>query len=462
MTPPSLETPPDRPPTTHPDRNVANTIVRGNTKFPKQRRMHIWVKRLGWTLVFGSTAIASAIVGALLASSVSLPGWLGKQAPPPLNLGELWQSGFRYQVTRPVNILVMGVDLPDATEAESDDLFAGRADTILLTRVNPETGDVNVLSIPRDTQVDIPGEGIDKINHANIVGGAERVAQTIQTNLGPVPIDRYVRVSTGALRELVDLLDGVEVRVPQRMVYQDETQGLYIDLQPGWQTLDGNQAEQFARFRSDGNGDIGRVQRQQILLKAIRQRLTHPTVIPRLPQVMRTMLGYVDTNLTVEEVLALVNAALELESDNLHMVMLPGRFSRPEEYIASYWLLEPAASQQVMNQFFDLDGVALLANAEDRAVTSLPIAVQNASGEPRVAREVATYLRQEGFRNVYIVPDWFGELQETQVIAQRGDLNSADIVRSILEVGRVTADSTGDLESELTIRIGRDWTLLVE
>lgn len=409
--------------------------------------------------MFSGTAVVSAIAGTLFATSIPLPGWLSQKTGQPLNLVDLWQSGFRYQVTRPVNILIMGVDLPEPTEEDADRLFAGRSDTMLLVRVNPEAETVDVLSIPRDTQVQIPGEGIAKINHANFAGGPELVAQTIQANIGPIPIDRYVRISTGALRELVDLLGGVEVMVPQRMVYQDVTQGLDIDLEAGWQTLDGSQAEQFARFRSDGNGDIGRVQRQQMLLKALRERLTHPTVIPRLPQMIRVMMRYVDTNLTLEETLALANMAMEVELDSLHMVMLPGRFSSPDEYVASYWILDPAATQQVVNDFFQLKEVALLSSSENQAVTNLPIAIQNASGDDQVAWEVASYLRQEGFRNVYVVPDWSSQLQRTQVIAQRGDLESAEIVTSLLDVGRVVSDSTGDLESELTIRVGRDWAM---
>ena len=419
-----------------------------------------WWRYLGWSLVFGGTAVASAIGGALLATSVPLPGWLGEQAAQPLNLVDLWQSGFRYNVTRPVNILVMGVDLPDGGTSGGD-LFANRSDTMLLTRINPDRGSVDLLSIPRDTQVDIPGEGIAKINHANFAGGPELVAQTIQTNLAPVPIDRYVRVSTEALRELVDLLGGVEVMVPQRMVYEDVTQGLKIDLEVGWQTLNGDQAEQFARFRADGNGDIGRVQRQQILIKAIRERLTHPTVIPRLPQIARVMMRYVDTNLTLEEILALANVALEMQPDDLQMVMLPGRFSSPSEYIASYWIFDPVATQQVMNDFFQLDNVALLSSSDNQAITQLPIAVQNATGTEQVAAEVADYLRQEGFRNVYVTANWSGELQRTQVIAQRGDLESAAVLTSVLGTGQVVAESTGDLQSELTIRIGQDWLMKV-
>jgi hypothetical protein len=161
----------------------------------------------------------------------------------------------------------------------------------------------------------------------------------------------------------------------------------------------------------------------------------------------------------LEEILALSNVAMEIEPDNLQMVMLPGRFSSPQEYIASYWILDAVATQQVMNNFFELDGVALLSNRENQVITSLPIAVQNASGESQVAGEVADYLRSEGFRNVYVIGDWSSELQRTQVIAQRGDVNSAELMTSILNLGRVAAESTGDLQSELTVRVGRDWLM---
>jgi hypothetical protein len=247
--------------------------------------------------------------------------------------------------------------------------------------------------------------------------------------------------------------------VPKRMVYEDQTQGLYIDLQPGWQTLTGDQAEQFARFRADGQGDIGRVQRQQMLLRALRERLTNPTVIPRLPQIIRVMLRYVDTNLTLEEILALSTFALDLPSDGLQMVMLPGRFSDPSEFVASYWLMDADASQQVMSEFFQLDTVALLADGETRAVSQLRIAVQNATATPDAAQQVAQILRQQGFSNVYVVPDWSGTVRRTQVIAQRGDINSANVVQSVLATGLVVSESTGDLESDLTIRVGEDWSL---
>lgn len=396
----------------------------------------------------------------MLTLTLPLPG--SSSAPShsvPATLADLWQSGFRYKVTRPINVLFMGIDEVPGAADNSSEIFTGRTDTLLLVHIDPDSQSANVLSIPRDTRVQIPEYGTDKINQANVEGGPELVAQTIRHSLGTVPVDRYVRVSTGAFRELVDLVGGVEVFVPKRMVYDDNSQNLHIDLYPGWQTLNGDQAEQFARFRKDAYGDIGRVQRQQMLLKALRERLTSPAVIPKLPQVLQIMQRYVDTNLTPEEMLALANFALGMQTNDLKMVMLPGRFSSTSEYTASYWLADWDAGTRIMQDFFgtDTDSVAVLTDSSSNSVSNLRIAIQNASGSPHVASEVAQYLQEQGFHNVYLMTDWPGIERQSHVIAQRGDLASAGIVQSVLGVGRVAADSTGDLQSDITVRVGEDW-----
>ncbi|MBD2105433.1 LCP family protein [Nodosilinea sp. FACHB-13] len=415
------------------------------------------VKSLLWGSLFVGTAAVSAAVGAVISLTVPLPDFMGGNTNRAASFGDLWQAGFRYQVTRPVNILVMGIDeVPDA-QPNSDAVFAGRTDTLLLVRVDAESGTLNVMSIPRDTRVQIPGFGMDKINQANVLGGPELVAQTVGYNLGNIQIDRYVRINTSAFREMVDLVGGIEVNVPTRMEYTDRTQGLYIDLYPGWQTLNGDQAEQFARYRKD-SGDIGRVQRQQMLLKALRERLTNPAVLPKLPQALRVVERYVDTNLTLEEMLAIANFGLEMESDQLQMVMLPGRFSTPAEFNASYWLPNWEASATVMQNFFQAEGVSIYAdNSQGNYVADLSIAVQNASGQPDQAASVANYLRENGFSNVYIIDDLSTTMARTEVVAQRGDVESARTVESLLGVGLALSESTGDLDSDITIRVGEDW-----
>ena len=427
---------------------------------PKQRSfLGKLVRFFAWTGIFGTTAVVSAVAGAAFILTVPLPKGAGEASSSP-PLSDLWQSGFRYQVSRPVTLLLMGLDeAMDIDGAQPDDLV-GRTDTMLLARVDPESESINVMSIPRDTRVEIPGYGIDKINQANVEGGAELAAQTVSYNFNQVEIDRYVRVSTSAFREIVDLIGGVEVFVPKAMQYEDKTQGLVIDLEPGWQTLNGDEAEQFARFRQDNLGDIGRVQRQQVLLKALRDRMINPKVITQLPQIVRILQRNIDTNLSTEEILALAGFGLQLERESFNMVMLPGRFSEPTEYRASYWIADTNNTDAVMQQFFDTEPDALLATNDRprRSISRLRIAVQNASREPFMGQAVVDHLRDEGFRNVYLVEDWPDFHHQTAIIAQRGDINGADFVEAVLGTGKVVAASTGDLDSDITIRVGDDWS----
>lgn len=419
-------------------------------------------RRGKWLLrgvALGLSTLVSATVGAVLMLMTPLPTAIAPQtSQKSFSFGDLWRQGFRYNITRPVNILVMGLDLPLNLPdgKESSDVFAGRSDTMLLVHLDPDTQSVSVLSIPRDTRVEDPTLGTEKINYANAVGGPKLSAQVVSRTLNGVSIDRYVRVSTGAFRELVDLVGGIEVYVPERMEYVDNTQKLKIDLQPGQQLLNGEQAEQFARFRNDENGDIGRVQRQQQVIRALREKISNPAMITRLPQAIELFQKYIDTNLSMEEMLALANMGMDLDKESFRMVMLPGRFSTPEESVASYWIVDSSAKDQVMQQYFNVSSVAAVTQNHD--YKTLRIAVQNASSNPQMGTQVATYLQAQGFPDVYVIEDWPDTQSQTQIIAQRGDLDSAHMLETVLGLGEVVPASTGDIQSDLTLRVGDDWT----
>jgi LCP family protein required for cell wall assembly len=406
------------------------------------------------SLALMTVGVASAAAGLSLAMMTPLPSMLAPSNPGLRPFGGLWHGTLRYKLTRPVNVLVMGIDrVPDA-KAGSPESFSGRSDTMLLLHLDPTDASISMLSIPRDTQVQIPSEGTVKINHANVAGGPALAAQVVSKTLNDVPVDRYVRVSTDAFRELVDLLGGVRVYVPKPMSYTDQTQKLKIDLKQGWQTLNGSQAEQFARFRNDAYGDIGRVQRQQALLKALRGQLINPMVIPRIPRILTAMQKYIDTNLTPEEILALVNMGLGMEKDNFKMVMLPGRFSAPDEFIASYWIMDLAGRDRVMQDYFKLGKKDA---ASTRTASALRIAVQNASGNSQAGSQMLNRLSNLGFYNAYLVDDWSESQAQTEIIVQQGDLAAATDLQKAIGVGQIEAASIGDLESDLTIRIGKDW-----
>lgn len=362
-------------------------------------------------------------------------------------------NGLPYQISRPVNILVMGIE-PHPGASNSSPTFTGSSDTMLLVRLNPDRKSIRVLSIPKDSQVTLPN-GLGKISNANSLGGATIAARVVSRTLNNVPIDRYVTITTNALQQLVDQLGGVEIFVPQPMSYQDVTQKLQIDLDQGWQTLNGEQAEQFARFRaSSSSGDLDRVQRQQLLLKALRDRLTSPAVLPRLPQITRIAQTLVKSNLSPEEMLAIANFTVTLNPENLQMLLLPGDLSPFSKDPNSYWLYTPG-QDQIMSKYF---GTFTIGSAQKpKALTSLKIAVQNASGKPKFSQQVANYLKSKGFENVYIVSDWSDEQRQTQIIAQKGNVDAATNLQKVLEGGNIEADATGDLNSSLTIRVGKDW-----
>lgn len=367
-----------------------------------------------------------------------------------------------YRLSRPVNILILGIDRVPEAVANSPKIFNGRSDTILLFHLDSRDKSISLLSIPRDTKVEIPGIRFSKINEANARGGAALATRLVSSILNNQTIERYVRVSSGAFRELVDLLDGVDVFVPRAMSYTDTAQKLTINLAQGWQTLNGEQAEQFARFRNDGLGDIGRIQRQQSLIQAIRNRLASPSVLVRLPQIVRLMQKYVDTNLNFEEILTIANFGLQLERDHFKMVMLPGRSSSAQGDLRSYWILDPAGRDRIMTQYFkqapaDFAQGRIRNPSQSMLSTNLKIAVQNASSKPTTAKTVATFLRKKGFSNVSVVKDWPDKQRQSQIIVQQGDLEAANQLQKALGDGKIEASSTGEIDSDLTLRVGEDW-----
>jgi LCP family protein required for cell wall assembly len=433
----------------------------------KPYKMAPFYKGLLWGTTFSITATISAIIGAsitlfspLALKVIPIFQSAGQAIAGDAHTSEQTVTGsvLQYQLSRPVNILVMGIDrVPDAKD--NRERFNGRSDTMLLLRFNPEDKSIRMLSIPRDTRVVVPRVGYTKINDANVYGGPALAAKVISNTLNDVPIDRYVRVTTDAFVELVDLVGGVEVFVPEKMFYRDVTQNLEINLEAGWQTLNGGQAEQFARFRSDQYGDIGRVQRQQILLKALQKRITSPAMISKIPEAMNIIQQYLDTNLSIEEMLALANFGQELTREDIKMVMLPGRFSVPEEYgdQRSYWVIYRNQQDRVMQEYFDLASSGDLASPSSFEPNyNVRIAIQNAADDPGLANRVAEYLAKHNYKNIYIITESRQLLRETEIVTQKGDIAAAEHLKTKLGLGRVESSSIGDLDSDLTLRIGID------
>jgi LCP family protein required for cell wall assembly len=439
-----------------------------NSKAAKSKRW-LWF----WLLMSG-IAVVSATAGALLAVS-----WTSK----PLMHRELSADeaavfdgdriaggGLQFsQLTRPVNILLLGMSVlpPDVKNPppESQHLryqpeinsFDGLSDVMLLLRFDPQKKKIVMLSVPRDTRTEVEGHGIKKINAANVDGGPALTAKTVNHLLNGVGIDRYIRINVLGVGKLIDALGGVTVYVPKDMKYQDDSQHLYINLKAGKQHLDGDHALQLLRFRHDALGDIGRIQRQQMVMRALMDQTLNPATLTQLPKILDVVKDNIDTNMTVEELVALVGFGVRTNRSNMHMLMLPGRFSGKREFDSSYWLPDSQHIKSMVAQHFDVETAAAQSSPTNPA--SLQVAIEDSTGSKNRAslRPLISTLERAGYRNIYIAKHWGEPLDVTHIVAQQGDGNSAESIRNIIGFGEVRVESTGNLGSDISIQVGKDW-----
>ncbi len=316
----------------------------------------------------GTLAIVSAIAGGsfgiFLTGKPFLQANLSPEAGNFFN-DDAIDGGQFLQLNRPVNILVMGMSVlpPDTQNApeESKDLgylpqvnsFDGLSDVMLLIRFNPKTNKLNMLSIPRDTRTEIEGYGLRKINAANNLGGAYLSGKSVRNLLG-VDINGYIRINVLGVGKLIDALGGVTVNVPKDLKYQDDSQHLYINLKAGEQHLNGDEALQLLRFRNDSQADIGRIQRQQLVMQALIEQALNPVTLLRSPIILATIKENIDTNLTLDSLLTLVNFGIRIDRSNIQMLTLPGRVSSSQEFAASYWLPDEEEIRVIMARYFDV------------------------------------------------------------------------------------------------------------
>ena len=412
----------------------------------------------------------SATAGALLAVSLSTtPLMQSKLSDAEAAIfadGNLAESNLRLpRLTRPVNILILGTkvltsDLEEEVNSDSGyhetlNSVEGLSDVLLLVRFNPETNKLIPLSIPRDTRTLIEGHGVKKINDANRNGGPALAAKTVSELLGGLRIDRYIRINVFGVEKLVDALGGVDLYVPHDMKYQDDSQHLYINLKEGQQHLDGSQALQFLRFRNDKLGDIGRIQRQQLLMRALIDQNLNLNAITRLPNLLSVVKDHIDTNLSIEEIGALAGFGAQIEHQDVEMLMIPGDFNDPKKYDASYWMPNYEAIDAMMAQHFDYDKHS--AGYQDIDPTSLRVAIQDSTDDWYGVDELIRSLGDKGYWNVYNSDPWKEPLEVTRIVAQKGDVASAQAIRDDLGFGEVLVESTGSLRSDITIQLGQDW-----
>jgi LCP family protein required for cell wall assembly len=212
------------------------------------------------------------------------------------------------------------------------DVGGGNTDVMYTLRV--KDGVTELIQVPRDTYIASKRYGALKANALLAYGGPELVKQELSRQFGR-PVEHHILINLSVIRRLGDSLGGLEVDVPQRMLYNDNTQNLHIDLQPGRQVLRGKDIEGFLRFRHDGLGDIGRLDRQRLLLRALFDQITKPESLVRLPSLLTAAGKDMKTDLGPMEIGGLITAMAGTRFDAKRLG------GRPEMRDGlSYWIPE--------------------------------------------------------------------------------------------------------------------------
>ena len=210
------------------------------------------------------------------------------------------------------------------------DVVSGSTDVMAAVQV--ENGITRVIQVPRDTYMETDEHGVLKANALYGVIGPTAVKQEVSTLLG-VPIEKHLKVNLAAVTKVADALGGVEVDVPKRMFYQDNAQGLYIDLYPGLQVLKGEKLEGFLRFRHDEAGDLGRMDRQRVVINQVFRKLAQPATLAQLPALLKIAGEDIHTDLSPLELTQLMSA---MAHTKLSTERLEGREYWENEL--SYWM----------------------------------------------------------------------------------------------------------------------------
>ena len=260
------------------------------------------------------------------------------------NDGKIEQKGSFDLFKKRENILILGVD---TNGPDTDPFDKTRTDTMMLVSIDNMSKSVSVISIPRDSKVYITGHGIDKINAANAVGGVELTIKTVQEMFG-IRVDHYIMVNYDGLKEIIKILGTIPVTVDKKLKYNDFSGKLFINLSPGKQELSADQVEQFVRFRHDAIGDIGRIERQRMLMKGVISKLQSPENMSKIPEIISVANNYVKTDMNIFDMTRFAGIAKSLNIDDVIVATLPGHPS--QNTVVSYWILEPDKVQNIIDR----------------------------------------------------------------------------------------------------------------
>ncbi|MGC9347945.1 MAG: LCP family protein [Anaerolineae bacterium] len=375
--------------------------------------------------------------------------------------------------TKPVTVLVLGID-----ERQQADEEYWRTDTMILATLDPVTMEAGVLSIPRDLWVPIPGYTENRINTAHALGdayehpggGPALAVETVEYNLGiDGRIDYYVRVNFQAFVDMVDMIGGIEIDVPEPIddyCYPTPDYGceqLHIDA--GKQHFYGDMALKYARIRHTSGGDFDRARRQQQVIKAILRKVTTvgnlPQLAARAPEIWATVEDSVklDPDLQLDEVVALANLATQVDPDEMRFRLIDETCTIGAETPDGMQILIPLRDRirDVRDEVFGLKvGNEESQTVEEEAAT---LAVLNGTVTPGLAYATTQFLEANGVLVTSYANADRQDYDMSLIILNRDKPMTALQLLSLLELPQsaVINGSNPTAEHDVVVILGQDY-----
>lgn len=381
----------------------------------------------------------------------------------------------------PFYVLLLGTDgsLDRESSGEFGDSF--RSDSMMLARLDPKNKKVTMVSIPRDTKVELEGYGTQKINSALAFGGPALAVETV-SKLAGVPISHYAEINFDGFSSIVDALGGVEVDVPIEI--DDPDAGGHLDA--GVQTLDGEQALILCRARHAydeyGDGDMYRAANQRSVLSAVAQKLLGSDPLS-IASTISAMSECIVTDLAVDEVIGIAQSMRGLDSSkDIYSAVAPTESSyaggiwyeilQEDEWKAMMARVNAGLPPTEQSEVDAYTGTLLSSIGDDESLVSgssavkkakinpsSTLSVRNGNGVAGVTNEAQKILEEMGYRKINTGNADTFEYPTTLVVYKTDDKkDDAEAIVGALGVGQaVKDDSTYLFESDFLIVIGTDW-----
>lgn len=364
----------------------------------------------------------------------------------------------------PVNILILGMDIGD-TDNQSNKAIR-RSDTIMVLNYNPNTKKVHVVSIPRDTLIEVDAyldtgeyQRYWKINAAYALGGEEEVKTHVENLLG-VNLNYIVEVDYNAFRSIVDALGGVDMYIEQDMVYDDDAQNLHINFKAGENVhLDGKKAEEFFRWRknNDGsglaNGDLDRIKNQQQFMGKLVDKAVSPSIVFKAPKILKAISENVETNIPAKNLVSLGMKIIRLKPSDIIMTTLQGE---TEDIYGQSFLVADKNSNRELIDALNAESSSSAPNITSIEKNKLKVLVLNGTKIDGLASTAKEHLLSLGYTNVEV-----GNTEGIdKSIIQTDNKDLKDLLKKDIDIEKFEKISKSEYKQyDVVILLGKDYNL---